>query len=71
MINDEKNSVALNRFLKDVLNAQKDLKWIDYAARNHIDHKTHVDKYESQVACHFDEREKKTNKKQNKFNMNC
>lgn len=70
MINDEKNSVALNRFLEDILNAQKDLKWIDYAA-HHINHKIHLDKYESHVTCHFDEREKKTNKEQNKFNMNC
>jgi len=42
MKNNEKNSVALNRFLEDVLNAQNDLKWIDHATR-HINHRTRLD----------------------------
>jgi len=42
MINDERNSVALNRFLEDVLNAQNDLKWIDHAT-HHVNDRTRLD----------------------------
>ncbi|XP_011644958.1 uncharacterized protein LOC105432053 [Pogonomyrmex barbatus] len=42
MIKDEKNSMALNRFLKDVLNAQNELKWIDHATRR-VNHRTGLD----------------------------
>lgn len=48
--NDEKNSVALNRFLQDVLNARNDLKWIDHAM-HHIDRRTRLDKYGLHIVC--------------------
>lgn len=43
VISGGKNSVALNRFLDDVLKAQNDLKWIDHTARR-FNHRARLDK---------------------------
>jgi hypothetical protein len=38
MIGDGRNSAALNRFLEEVLRAQKDFKWMNQGSTRRVDH---------------------------------